>query len=133
MLKVRTATWLSVGLISACLLSLALAAEPIHGWKSLPGAIYLIHGGSLADRQPATASDRKLSIVIDGPPAKEMFDAIGPDLPETCSGEKGDRARDKKGVSCTYSAQDKASKEGPYRCWIGVDLRTGESVGTVSC
>ncbi|MBQ5938971.1 hypothetical protein J8847_02925 [Massilia sp. AB1] len=124
---------LSAGLIGASALSPALAAEPIHGWKSIPGAIYLIHGGSLADRQPATVRDRKLSIVVDGPPAKEMFDAIGPDLPESCSGEKGDRVRDKKGVYCSYSVRDKASKEGPYRCWIGIDLRTGDSVGTVSC
>ena len=105
----------------------------MNGWKSIPGAIYLIHGGSLADRQPPSSSDRKLSIVIEGAPAKEMFEAIGPDLPETCSGEKGDRARDKKGVHCSYSAQDRNDKDGPYRCWIGIDLRTGDSVGTISC
>ena len=133
MRKIHSATWLSTGLIGASLLSLALAAEPINGWKSIRGAIYLIHGGSLADRQAATVSDRKLSILVDGPPAKEIFDAIGPDLPDACSGESGDRARDKKGVYCSYSVQDKASKEGPYRCWIGIDLRTGDRVGTVGC
>ncbi|MBQ5948089.1 hypothetical protein [Massilia sp. ST3] len=133
MLKMQNVVWLFAGVIGVGSLSLALAATPIDGWKSIPGAIYLIHGGTLADRQLPSAGDRKLSILIDGPPAKEMFDAIGPDLPETCSGAKGDRARDKKGGHCSYSAQDKASKEGPYRCWIGIDLRTGDSVGTVSC
>lgn len=118
-----------VGLCSAT----AFAAVPMGGWKSLPGSIYLIHGGSLADRQTPTSEDRKLSIVIDGQPAKEIFDMIGPDLPETCSGDKGDRTRDRKGLHCTFTAGDQQSKEGPYRCWVGLDLRTGDSVGLVSC
>lgn len=109
------------------------AAEPINGWKPLRGAIYLVHGGSLADRQPATPSDSKLSIAIDGQPARELFGSIGPDLPTTCTDAKGDRAREKKGITCIYTASDKATKDGPYRCWIGIDLRTGDSIGTVSC
>ena len=113
------------------MLTLAHAAEPMNGWKSLRGAIYLIHGGSLADRQPPSAKDSKLSIAIDGQSAKEIFSSIGPDLPTTCSDEKGDRARSKKGVSCSFTAQDKKTKDGPYRCWIGIDLKTGDSVGTV--
>ncbi|NRR33908.1 hypothetical protein HSX11_27375 [Oxalobacteraceae bacterium] len=103
------------------------------GWQSLPGAVYLIHGGSLADQQAPTASDNKLSILIEGQPAKDIFNSIGPDLSATCSDEKGDRARSKKGVTCSYTAKDKRVKEGPYRCWIGINLRTGDSVGTVSC
>jgi len=130
-MRIRTITWLLLG--ASSVLSLAYAAVPMGGWKSLPGAIYFIHGGSLADRQIPTAKDSKLSILIDGQPAKEIFDSIGPDLPETCSGEKGDRARDKKGIHCIYTAEDKGAKDGPYRCWIGLDLRTGDSVGTVSC
>ncbi|MDT1847317.1 hypothetical protein FPK55_20270, partial [Acinetobacter baumannii] len=98
-----------------------------------PGAVYFIHGGTLADRQPPSAQDRKLSIVIDGQAAKEIFDSIGPDLAETCSGERRDRARDKKGIHCVYNDDDKASTEGPYRCWVGLDLRTGHSIGLVSC
>ena len=113
--------------------SIAHAAEPIGGWKSLRGAIYLIHGGSLADRQLATAKDSKLSIAIDGPSAKDIFHSIGPDLPTTCGDEKGDRARNKKGVTCFFTAIDQKTKDGPYRCWIGIDLKTGDSVGTVSC
>ena len=120
-------------LAAGLVFSIAHAAEPMGGWKSLRGAVYLIHGGSLADRQLPTAKDNKLSIAIDGQSAKEIFNAIGPDLPTTCSGDKGDRARSKKGVSCSFTAQDKAAKDGPYRCWIGIDLKTGDSVGTVSC
>lgn len=109
------------------------AAVPTGGWKSLSGAVYFVHGGTLADRQSRSAKDRKLSIVIDGPAAREIFDSIGPDLPDTCSGERRDRARDKKGIHCVYTDDDKASTEGPYRCWVGLDLRTGDSIGLVSC
>jgi hypothetical protein len=120
-------------LVLSLVLSVAHAAEPIGGWKSLRGAIYLVHGGSLAGRQLPTVEDSKLSIVFDGQSAKEIFSTIGPDLATTCSDEKGDRARSKKGITCSFTAQDKGTREGPYRCWIGIDLRTGDGIGTVSC
>lgn len=52
-MRLSTAPRLLLGL--GFVLSIAHAAEPMGGWKSLRGAIYLIHGGSLADRQLATA------------------------------------------------------------------------------
>ena len=113
--------------------SLAGAMETMSGWKALSGASYLIHGGSLADRQLPSNADRKISILLGGRPAKDVFDSIGPDLPQTCSDEAGDRNRNKKGISCSFTARDKGTKPGPYRCWIGIDLRTGDSVATVSC
>lgn len=124
---------ISCALAAVIVLSFARAGTPMYGWKRFAGAVYLIHGGSLADRQVATAQDRKLSIVIDGQPAREVFNSIGPDLELTCSGERGDRRRSKKGISCSYTAMDEGTKDGPFRCWIGLDLRTGESSGTVSC
>lgn len=130
-MRLSTLCWLVSG--ASFLLSIANAAVPINGWKAMPGVIYLIHGGSLADRQPPTATDSKLSMHIDGQVAKEIFNSIGPDLTTTCSDEKGDRARNKKGVSCSYTAKDRGETNGPYRCWIGIDLRTGNSVGTASC
>lgn len=117
--------------------SLAYAADPSSDpyglWKPLQGAIYKVHSGIVADRTPPTATDRKLTVLIDGKAAQEVFDSIGPDVPETCSGEKGDRVRDKKGVYCSYSARLDDPKDTHYRCWIGVNLRTGDTVGTVSC
>lgn len=129
----RFYTLSSLLLGTGLVLSLSHAATPIGGWQSLPGAIYLIHGGSLADRQVQTAKDSKLTILIDGQPAMNIFNSIGPDLSATCANEEGDRARNKKGITCSYTAKDKGTKDGPYRCWIGVNLRTGDSVGTVSC
>jgi hypothetical protein len=132
-----TRTLLIVGVTAAAVLSIAHAADPSSDpyglWKPLQGAIYKVHSGIVADRTPPTATDRKLTVLVDGKTAKEVFDSIGPDLPDTCSGAKGDRARDKKGIHCSYTAQDKGTKEGAYRCWIGLNLRTGDSVGTVSC
>jgi hypothetical protein len=117
--------------------SLVYAADPSSDpyglWKPFQGAIYKVHSGTVSDRTPATSNDRKLTVLVDGKAAKEIFDSLGADLPHTCSGEQGDRLRDKKGIHCSYTAQDKAKKEGPYRCWIGLDLRTGDSIGTVSC
>ena len=91
-MRIRTITGLLLG--SCCAFSLVHAADPIAGWQSLGRAIYAVHGGTLADRQVPTQRDRKLSIVIDGPAAREIFDSIGPDMPETCSGEKGGRTRE---------------------------------------
>jgi hypothetical protein len=132
----RKATFLMLS-GTAIVLSLAHAADPSSDpyglWNPLQRAIYKFHSGIVADRTPPTTTDRKLTVLVDGKTAKEIFDSLGPDLPETCSGEKGDRMRDKKGIHCSYTAQDKGTKDGPYRCWIGLDLRTGDSVGTVSC
>jgi hypothetical protein len=77
-----------------------------------------------------TVTDRKLAIAIEGQPAKEIFDSIGPDRRPTCSQDKGDRDRRKGGVQCTYSPEGNGKD---YRCWIGINLRTGESIPTVSC
>jgi len=121
-------------LIACALFSLSYAAESVGQWTSLRQARYLIFSGySLADSEPPTAKDRKLSIIIEGQPAKEIFDSIGPDATEMCSSEKGDRERDKGGVQCSYSAKDAKKPGKGYRCWIGINLLNGQSTPTVPC
>lgn len=133
----RIATWLALGATATAVLSFAYAADPSSDpyglWKSLQGAMYKIHSGSVADRTPATATDRMLTVLIDGRAAKDVFDSIGPDAQLVCSGVNGDRDRRRKGIYCTYSAQDEKKKEYPYRCWIGVNLLNGGTETTVSC
>jgi len=114
-------------LVGVSTLSAGWAAAWSGAWQPLR-ASYIIYSGELAERSAPTASDRTMTINVEGRAAKEMFESIGPDLAQTCSQEKGDRERGKQGVSCQYSAQDKV-----YRCWIGLNLRTGASVPTVSC
>jgi hypothetical protein len=109
-----------------------LSGDPSGLWKPFP-AIFKIHSGAVADRTPATPTDRKLIINVDGKAAQELFDSIGPDVPEQCSSAKGDRERTKKGVTCTYTVQLSNSKNSHYRCWIGIDLITGEGEDNVSC
>lgn len=120
----------------AVLLSFAYAADvsndPSGLWKPFPG-IFKIHSGIVANRTAPTPGDRKLTIQVDGKAAKELFEAISPDVQPTCNGEDGDRDRRRKGIYCTYNPLDVKARSGPYRCWVGVDLVTGEAETTVSC
>jgi hypothetical protein len=133
----RALTWLMLGAAAAAALSIAHAADPSSDpyglWKPLQGAMYKVHSGIVADRTPPTATDRMLTVLVDGKAAKEVFDSIGPDVQPTCGGEKGDRDRRRKGIYCTYHAEDAKTKDGAYRCWIGVNLITGDADTTVSC
>jgi hypothetical protein len=109
--------------------SIAYAADWSGAWRPLQ-ASYTIYSGELAEREPPTATERTMAIAVEGPAAKEIFDSIGPDLHPTCSQGKGDRERRKRGVDCIY--EPLGAPKG-YRCWIGINLRTGESTPTVSC
>lgn len=130
----RRTPWLIFG--GAVTLSLATAADltgdPSGLWKQFP-AIFKIHSGIVADRAGPTAKDRKLTIHVDGKPAQELFNSIGPDVQPTCNGGQGDRDRRRKGIYCSFDPQSVNSKGGPYLCWIGVNLVTGEAETTVSC
>ena len=109
----------------------ACREDPSGLWRPFAG-VYKIHYEGVADTTPPTAQARRLTVNFDGKTAKEVFDSLGPDLATTCSGDTGDRAREKKGITCIYTAQDANTKEGPYRCWIGLNLRTGETIPTSS-
>lgn len=110
-----------------------LSGDPYGLWKPLRGAAYKFHSGIVSDATPPTANERRLTFLVDGQTAREIFDSIGPDYPETCTDAKGDRHRRKKGIVCFYTAQDEKDKDGPYRCWIGMNLKTGDTVGTIAC
>lgn len=108
------------------------SSDPFGLWKAFP-AIYKIHSGIVADRTPPTAEDRILTVMIDGEAAKKIFDSLGPDSPDKCSGADGDRERGNKGVNCTYTAHLSNPKNSHYRCWVGMNLRTGDGDVRVSC
>lgn len=91
-------------------------------------AEYTIYSGSLGDEQAPTKIDRKLAVEITGEAAKDIFESLYPDVEGvSCSDEKGERLRRKGRVWCAYSPS------GGYRCFLGFDLRTGESVSGGSC
>lgn len=126
---------IAVIVLAACgLVSLAFAADTLGTWQPLQDGRYKIFSSeTVAYGEAPTAKDRKLSIVVKGQAAKEIFDSIGPDARDMCSAEKGDRERNRGGVQCMYTAKDANAPGKGYRCWIGIDLTTGQGVPTVSC
>jgi len=94
--------------------------------KPLKGS-YSIYSGELGEETAPSTSDRKMVIEITGLPAREMFDSMYPDYQPKCSGEKGDRDRRKGNVYCSFSPNI------GYRCFLGIDLRTGKSIAGASC
>lgn len=123
----RKLIWLALG--GGTALSLAYAAEWSGEWKTFR-ATYTIYSGELAEREPPTATERNMTVAFEGQAAKDLFDSIGPDSRDTCSQDKGDRERRKRGILCTYTLK---SPGRGYQCWIGLNLRTGESIPTVTC
>lgn len=125
---------IALGFATCAVGSLAFSADTLNSWQPLQGATYKIFAGdTVAYSETPTAKDRKLSVLIKGQPAKDVFDSIGPDDQEICSTEQGDRERSKGAVQCTYTA-GKAGEPGMgYRCWIGVNLVDGTGIPTVSC
>lgn len=91
-------------------------------------ADYTIYSGSLGNEQAPTKTDRKLAVEITGEAAKDIFESLYPDVQGmSCSEEKGERLRKKGRIWCAYSPS------GGYRCFLGVNLRTGENIAGGSC
>ena len=125
-------------LILAVLCQSAIAGEDekqdsvLGQWHPLK-AEYMIHSGGTAYSEPPTRTDRAISLYIVGQPARQLFDQIGPDTKEACGQEQSDRERRNKGVLCQYSARLDGPSDSHYRCWIGIDLRTGAGQVRTSC
>jgi hypothetical protein len=114
---------------AAAFLSLAYAAEEAQWpapYRPFKG-VYTIYSGGLDDQQAPTKDDRKLSFIIEGAAANEIFNAMPPDAKNICSTEKGARSRSKEKVWCTFTAND------GYTCYFGFDLRTGKSIAGGIC
>jgi hypothetical protein len=113
----------------AALSVLAYATEQANWpapYRSFKGQ-YAIYSGELGDQQAPTQADRKLSFIVEGAAAKDIFNAMPPDDKQTCSGEKGARSRSKANVWCTFNTGD------GYTCYFGFDLRTGKSIAGGIC
>ena len=84
---------IAIAALAGCgLISLAFAADTLGAWRPLQEGRYKIFSGeTVAYGEAPSAKDRKLSIVVKGQAAKEIFDSIGPDARDMCSTEKGDR------------------------------------------
>jgi hypothetical protein len=78
-----------VCLVSAfALLPLAHAAENKEDGRYLAKPLkgdYYVYGGSIGDKTAPTSRDRKVSLMVTGPLAQDLFDHIGPDAKDSCS------------------------------------------------
>lgn len=126
-------------LILAGLCQLANAAEDnkksheLNQWNPL-NANYKIHSGGTAYSELPTKTDSALSVAFRDEAARQVFEQIGPDVEPVCgSREKGFRVREKKGIYCSFTPRLENPKNSHYRCWIGLDLRTGEGDVRVTC
>lgn len=97
------------------------AAEPGNRYGSFKGQ-YRIYSGELGEQLEPSSKDRKISFIVTGPIAKEMFASMGPDEKDVCAAEPGDRSRSKRNLWCTYRKTD------GYTCYFGFDLRSGNSI-----
>jgi hypothetical protein len=126
-------------LVIICLCQLAGARQDemkphaLNQWNSLQPE-YKIHSGGTAYSELPAKSDSAFTVAFKGEAAKQLFDQIGPDLKDSCGiSDTGDRERRKKGVLCLYETQLDSPTDSHYRCWIGIDLRTGAGDVRVSC
>ena len=93
--------------------------EYVH--KAASGT-YVIYGGFLDNAREPTPGDTKIGFSLTADPAKEMFDAIGPDMKGGCTGPDF-RIRQRDLLLCRYRPKD------GYWCSFGFDLSTGLSIG----
>ena len=104
----------------------------LNQWNQLE-ARYKIHSGNTAYSELPTKDDSAFTVAFRDEAAKQVFEQIGPDVKPVCSDAQGYRVREKKGVYCSYTARLENPENSHYRCWIGINLRTGEGDVRVSC
>jgi len=83
---------------------------------------YAIYGAYLDDAVAPVAGDTKVAFRLTGAAAKDMFEAMGPDMPNGCS-DPQIRIRNRDMLLCRYRPNDGC------RCDVGFDLSTGLSIG----
>lgn len=83
---------------------------------------YQVYGGFLDEAHSPSAGDTKVAITISENAAKEMFNAIGPDVDSGCKTQDL-RLRQRDMLLCRYRPKD------GYWCTFGFDLSTGLSIG----
>ena len=104
----------------------------LNEWNPLQ-ASYKIHSGGTAYSELPTKDDSAFTVAFKDEAARQVFEQIGPDAKSTCSDVEGYRVREKKGVYCSYTPRLENPKNAHYRCWVGINLRTGEGDVRVSC
>jgi len=111
------------------LASTVIAADTGPGPYLQTAASYRIYGGGLGDPTAPRPNDKKVAFSIEGPAARQIFDAIGPDQHDPCTEGSGMRVRRKDHEHLTCTLSDKNN----YACSFGFDLVSGKSIGGSIC
>ena len=112
-------------LIFATLLCLLLGHQARAVWEFAQkdfSASYAIYGAYLDDAVAPVGGDTKVAFRLTGAAAKDLFEAIGPDMPDGCP-DPQIRIRHRDMLLCRHRPKD------GYRCNFGFDLSTGLSIG----
>ena len=94
--------------------------------KPLKGDYY-VYGGSAGDSSPPTPNDRKVSFMLTGPLAKELFNHIGRDSKVECKPSRDYRERRRGDLTCTWT------KVEGHSCYFGLDGESGKSMDDYDC
>ncbi|MGK5025180.1 hypothetical protein [Janthinobacterium sp. RB2R34] len=112
-------------LLLAATLCLLLAQHAHAVWdyvqKDISGS-WTIYGAYLDAPVPPAPGDNKVAFRLTGTAAKNMFDAMGPDMADGCA-DPTIRLRNRDMLLCRHRLHD------GYRCEFGFDLSTGLSIG----
>lgn len=119
--------WMTSALALAALAHAADTKEPSRYLAKPLKGDYYVYGGSIGDKTPPTERDRKLSLMLTGPVAKDLFDHIGPDTKDACSPGPDYRERNRGDLTCTWT------KDEGYSCYVGLDVQTGKSMRGTTC
>lgn len=112
-------------LFFAAALCLLLAQHARAVWQIVQkdfSASYAIYGAYPDAPVAPIAGDMKVAFRLTGAAARDMFDAIGPDLAAGCP-DPQIRLRNRDMLLCRHRPND------GYRCEFGFDLSTGLSIG----
>jgi hypothetical protein len=88
---------------------------------------YYVYGGSSGDSTPPTPNDRKVSFMLTGPLAKELFDHIGRDSKTECKPSPEYRERRRGDLTCSWT------KVHGHSCYFGLDAQRGKSLDDYDC
>lgn len=91
---------------------------------------YLMYSGDFDEMRAPVREQQKIAFMLQRQIAKDMFNAIGPDLKHACGASPDLRVRQRGDIDCTYDKSDEGS---PYTCHFGINLRTGKSIAGASC
>ena len=88
---------------------------------------FLIYGGGLGDPVAPSSRSKNVAFTVTGEVAKQIFEAMGPDLKNRCGAGDGQRIRQRAELVCI------ARPDEGYRCSFGFDLLSGRSIGGSLC